>query len=357
MDAVYALKNGRFLVMKKSLFFMIIISAGFWCIFELINLRIKNWFYINLPEEMLERYLGYFLSYGTVIPAIYVTKEVIQPFIGKIKTKKIYFKNYPNYAISIGFFMLLLTLLFPEFFFGLAWVFFGLILDGYNYKKGYRSFAGDLEMGNATDVISSMLGGLFCGILWEFWNNWAVTKWIYTVPFFEDIKIFEMPVLGYMGFMVFGLETIAFVNFLEGIWWKWKKKLALTFIMAFLGIFTFYLIDRYTVFSFVARTYEIDFIDKERIETFKSMGIKTSYKIDIEMLDRDERELLDLMHLKGLGFLNLKKLIQNNIRSTEDLSLLDENTLSRILHEDNMRRVRVYLKAAKNKNAPNKGRF
>jgi hypothetical protein len=51
-----------------------------------------------------------------------------------------------------------------------------------------------------------LLGGLVCGILWEFWNFWARTKWIYAVPILSEIKIFEMPVLGFLGFPPFAVE-------------------------------------------------------------------------------------------------------------------------------------------------------
>jgi hypothetical protein len=54
--------------------------------------------------------------------------------------------------------------------------------------------------------VSLIISGAVCGILWEFWNYWAGTKWQYHVPYLGDIKIFEMPVLGYLGFMPFALE-------------------------------------------------------------------------------------------------------------------------------------------------------
>ena len=30
---------------------------------------------------------------------------------------------------------------------------------------------------------------LASGVLWEFWNYWAATKWTYTVPYLGDVKI------------------------------------------------------------------------------------------------------------------------------------------------------------------------
>jgi hypothetical protein len=52
--------------------------------------------------------------------------------------------------------------------------------------------------------------------LWEFWNYWAHTKWVYTVPILPQIKIFEMPFLGFFGFGPFALECYVATNLLFG---------------------------------------------------------------------------------------------------------------------------------------------
>ncbi|HEU4437056.1 MAG TPA: hypothetical protein VFR89_06290 [candidate division Zixibacteria bacterium] len=62
-----------------------------------------------------------------------------------------------------------------------------------------------------------MLSGLICGFLWEFWNFWAAAKWIYSVPILGHIKLFEMPVVGYLGFMAFGLEVFVMWQFVRGM--------------------------------------------------------------------------------------------------------------------------------------------
>lgn len=41
-------------------------------------------------------------------------------------------------------------------------------------------------------------------------------KWTYTVPFAGDVKIFEMPMLGYLGFPPFALECYAMYHWLRG---------------------------------------------------------------------------------------------------------------------------------------------
>ncbi len=54
-----------------------------------------------------------------------------------------------------------------------------------------------------------MAGGATCGFLWEFWNYWAAAKWTYDLPFLgplEDYRYFEMPWVGFSGFLPFALE-------------------------------------------------------------------------------------------------------------------------------------------------------
>src|SRR5207247_9463484 len=42
---------------------------------------------------------------------------------------------------------------------------------------------------------------------WETFNHLARGRWIYTVPFLEDVKLFEMPPVGFLGFPFFALEV------------------------------------------------------------------------------------------------------------------------------------------------------
>jgi hypothetical protein len=38
------------------------------------------------------------------------------------------------------------------------------------------------------------------------WNFYSLAKWTYHVPFVQRFEIFEMPILGYAGYLPFGLE-------------------------------------------------------------------------------------------------------------------------------------------------------
>ena len=206
---------------------------------------------------------------------------------------------------------------------------------------------GDLQEGRMEQLVSTILSGLICGFLWEFWNYWSLTKWVYAVPFFEKGKIFEMPLAGYAGFLVFGLGTIAFKSFLHGTGTKGHGKSFVLIASIICSSIAFPLIDSYIVFSYTPKTKELAFLQPDTANLLQQNRMRTSYEIDPRLLKKEERQSLELLRLKGLGYKNMSLLDQAGIHSIEDLSRIDEVTLSTILQEKNARRVRIYLITAR----------
>ncbi|MGD0230566.1 MAG: hypothetical protein ABSC19_09435 [Syntrophorhabdales bacterium] len=346
LDGVLALRTGRHLVLNRRLPSLISVSAAFWCVFELINLRMENWFYINVPYGSAVRFCGYLLAYGTVIPAIYLTKEALSRLLPELRITPVSPGGYGTYAIPLGLLCLALCLAFPLYLFGLSWVFLVFVADGYNYRKGYSSFMADIEHGSAGEVVAAALAGMICGFLWEFWNYWSITKWVYTVPFLEDVKLFEMPAPGYLGFALFGLETIAFVNLLGGSPCRRRLRWAVPVLALVFSFLSFLLIDRYTVFSYTSPVAGLSFLTEGTRDALEKGGVETSHAIDPRMLTSREGRGLALMHLDGLGAANLDRLKGHGIDTIGGLAGLDERQLSSMIEEKNMRRVRIYLRAA-----------
>jgi hypothetical protein len=98
----------------------------------------------------------------------------------------------------------------------LVWLGLILMLDPINALRGNPSIAGDIIRGNYQRLLALLASGGLCGLLWEFWNYWALTKWTYTVPYFGSVKMFEMPVLGYLGFPPFAVECWAMYVLIRG---------------------------------------------------------------------------------------------------------------------------------------------
>ena len=93
-----------------------------------------------------------------------------------------------------------------------VWLGFIFLLDPINARLG----AERLMPGRRMDrIVNLSLSGLLCGVLWECWNYWAHAKWHYTVPIMEDLKLFEMPLPGYLGFPAFALECFTMYVFVR----------------------------------------------------------------------------------------------------------------------------------------------
>jgi len=75
-------------------------------------------------------------------------------------------------------------------------------------------FAG-LRHGDWRRVVLLGLAALVCGLFWEMWNVNSAAKWVYEVPFVGRFHLFEMPALGFAGYLPFGLECAAIADLLR----------------------------------------------------------------------------------------------------------------------------------------------
>ncbi len=108
-------------------------------------------------------------------------------------------------------------MLVPRYAFPLAWLFLFFLLDPINYLSERPSILASVSRSDWRPVVTLALGTLLAGFFWEFWNFYAHPKWIYTIPFVGFLKVFEMPLLGYGGYLLFGLEIFAMYHFLAGL--------------------------------------------------------------------------------------------------------------------------------------------
>ena len=189
-----------------------LLSIPLWLIFEAYNLRLENWTYTGLPENLVARYFGYAWSFATITPGIFVTADLVQAFSWFARPAKVvrFSPRALHWMTVVGALFLILPLILPKeagaYLFALVWLGFVLLLDPVNYRLRLPSLLGDLAEGRRAHLYSLLLSGWACGFLWEFWNYWATAKWIYIFPMFQQVKIFEMPVPGFLGFLPFALE-------------------------------------------------------------------------------------------------------------------------------------------------------
>jgi hypothetical protein len=224
MDSlIFHIKKESLIIKELNEFFGIcLLSIVFWLIFEIYNFFIKNWYYINWPESIIARYIGVLWSFATIMPGIFLTSLFVSSVLFKrfniTKRRKRNIKPaLIKVFIFIGSVFLVVPFILPErlanYTACLVWTGFFFLFDAINYHLNIESILGDLKQGNYNRLLSLVVAGFICGILWESTNYSAFTKWKYNVPILPEIKIFEMPILGYLGFPAFALELFSMYYF------------------------------------------------------------------------------------------------------------------------------------------------
>jgi len=221
IDGLVFLRKGTSLLTRSRARFagLFIISAPAWWLFEVLNWRVQNWRYLGREQLTALEYLVWSTcSFSTVIPAVFGTAELMSTFIRRVRGPVI--RPMPltlaSFFIS-GLVMLALLLIWPLYFFPFMWLSVFFIIEPLNAALGFPSLARWTQEGNWRPVISMWAGVLICGFFWEMWNCLAFPKWVYTVPFVNFFHIFEMPLLGYGGYLPFALELYALYNLITGL--------------------------------------------------------------------------------------------------------------------------------------------
>lgn len=226
---VYKLK-GRSLLMTERLEFVIIVllSIGDWWLCEIYNTpRFWKsdlelwWHYHNLEPNVFLRRVGYDWAFATIFPALFLTAEAFAATLFKRKDRGRVIKLSKPTLIALvlmGAIGSIAPLVYPSTWLApVIWLAFILLLDPLSALRGWPSITGDLARGDWRRLWSLLASGLVCGVLWEFWNYWALSKWTYTVPYLSNVKIFEMPVLGFLGFPPFAIECWAIYIFCRSL--------------------------------------------------------------------------------------------------------------------------------------------
>ncbi len=208
-------------------------SIPLWLVFEFYNRFIDNWYYVGLPENVALRYFGYAWSFATIWPAIFESAELVAVWRGPSPTRPAH-PALPAppalVAISIaaGAAMLVWPLVWPSRYLAApVWLGFILVLDPINARLGAESLLADARRGRYDRLVNLAFSGFLCGFLWEFWNYWSRSKWHYTVPIMEHVKLFEMPLPGFLGFPAFALECFTMYVFVRMAFTKLGRTIAL----------------------------------------------------------------------------------------------------------------------------------
>jgi hypothetical protein len=190
------------------------LSVPLWWWFELVNGRVDNWEYLTASDYGAVSYaLFASLAFSTVVPALdAATRLTMGSFRSDAAPSTRHSRTLAAIEMLAGAVSVSITFIAPQLFFPLVWVGPFLILDGIVLIQGGRGILAAMITGEWRIAFAVGLAGLLCGALWEFWNFWANPQWIYHLPYLDFLHIFEMPVLGYLGYIPFAWSVYQLIN-------------------------------------------------------------------------------------------------------------------------------------------------
>jgi hypothetical protein len=199
-------------------------SAAFWWMFEWLNRFARNWHYLGIEDFGPAAYAGHAtLCFSTVLPAVAAVRECLGtfprwearcaagpawPWFGRRTTGAV--------LVVSGIAALALTGARPQQFYPALWVAPLALALGEGVLAWRSGVSREIAVGDWRRAASWMIAALICGFFWELWNLHSAAKWIYTVPYADRWHLFEMPLLGYAGYLPFGLECLAIIERLLG---------------------------------------------------------------------------------------------------------------------------------------------
>jgi len=221
-------RTGRCLLTERTGYFLALfpLSALFWWYFECLNRFVANWYYVGVGS--LSPYEYFLLAtppFATVLPAVLSTAEWLAsyPFWGSPRVG-FWAPRLGRPRLVAGFLLLFAATglmgigLWPQYLFPLLWLGPLGIIVALQTLLGEETVFAPLKEGDWRPVLIPAAAGLFCGFFWEMWNYYSLARWEYAVPFVHRFQLFEMPLLGYAGYLPFGLECFLVADQLARAW-------------------------------------------------------------------------------------------------------------------------------------------
>jgi len=210
-NLVYRMSGSSPLITRAGeLFVLALWSLAFSAVFELLNLRLCGWYYLNQPATLSTRWAGLALGWAAFLPSLFITSELLRclGIFGRLKMPPLavtpaLIRGF--YAAGLG--MLLLALAFPKFLWPLACAAPLFLAEPLNYRLGLGSLLREWQGGLPAKTLRLAVSGVACGLLWGAWNGASGAKWAYSLALKAGPELFGLPVFAYAGFGVFALEA------------------------------------------------------------------------------------------------------------------------------------------------------
>jgi len=220
-------RTGHCLLINRWSFFLALfpLSSLFWWFFEYLNRFVQNWHYLGVEDFSTGTYILHAsLCFSTVLPAVQSTEE----YLGSFPRLAAPLKNWRPVIIQKpkiwGWLLLALAgpslagiSIYPDYLFPMLWMAPFLVIIGVQAICGEETVFRDLPNGDWRAVWLPALAALICGFFWEMWNFKSLAHWQYSVPYVQRFHIFEMPILGYGGYLSFGLGCMVVSRMLDRV--------------------------------------------------------------------------------------------------------------------------------------------
>lgn len=230
-------RKGSSLLRSQPGFFLALFpaSALFWWYFEYLNRFVRNWHYLMGGEVSATEYIVHAsICFSTVLPAVLSTRELL----GTSDRLERAFSHWRPISMpgkkGFGWFLLAGAgfslgglAVFPDWLFPLVWISPLLVILGMQLATGRPNIFAGVENRDWRQIVLPALAALICGFFWEMWNWKSLAHWEYSIPFVDRFRIFAMPLLGYAGYLPFGLECAAAADLIKSRLEK-KKEGALS---------------------------------------------------------------------------------------------------------------------------------
>jgi hypothetical protein len=218
VNALAVKRSGSCLVMRRPLGFLLLFpaSAGFWWFFEYLNRFVQNWYYTGIEGMGPGEYSYYSsLAFATVLPGVLSMIDLLLtvPALGKglARCRPLHLPSsrwIPATCLLSACIGLAMIGIFPDQLFALLWVSPLIIILSIQALAGQPTLLHPVNIGDWRPVVVPALAALICGFFWEMWNYFSLARWTYTIPFVQRFHLFEMPILGFGGYLPFGLECL-----------------------------------------------------------------------------------------------------------------------------------------------------
>ena len=231
--ALVVKRSGSCLLVRRPLRFLLLFptSAVFWWGFEYFNRFVQNWYYTGV-EDMSPGEYSFFstIAFATVLPAVISMTELLLtvPSLSNGLAHGPAIKLpaspwLPRILLALSAIGLALIGIFPDQLFALLWVSPLLIIFSLQTLAGRPTLLHPLQRGDFRPLVVPALAALICGFFWELWNYYSLARWTYAVPFVQRFHLFEMPIVGFGGYLPFGLECLVAGSMVIGNLFKFEN--------------------------------------------------------------------------------------------------------------------------------------